>query len=133
MQQELNQFERNKVWKLVPIPNDRAVIGTKWVFGNKMDAVDMVIRNKTILVAKGYSRKEWIDFDKTFDLITRLKEIRIFLSYGTHENFNVYQINFKSAFLNRELEEEVYVQQRFIFEDFIFMIFCTSCSRHYMD
>ena len=55
MQEELNQFERNKVWKLVPRPKGRTVIGTKWVFRNKMDETGIVTRNKARLVAKGYS------------------------------------------------------------------------------
>ena len=55
MQEEHNQFERNKVWKLVPKPKNRIVIGIKWVFKNKMDEADIVARNKVRLVAKGYS------------------------------------------------------------------------------
>ena len=58
MQEELNQFERNEVWKLVPRPKDRTVIGTKWVFRNKMDENGIVTRNKARLVAKGYSQEE---------------------------------------------------------------------------
>ena len=50
MQEELNQFERNEVWELVPRPNDQSVIGTKWVYGNKMDENDIIIRNKARLV-----------------------------------------------------------------------------------
>ena len=55
MQEELNQFERNKVWKLVPKPKNRTIIGTKWVYRNKMDWAGIVTRNKARLVAKGYS------------------------------------------------------------------------------
>ena len=55
MQKELNQFERNKVWKLVPKPKNRTIIGKKWVYRNKMDEAGIVTRNKVILVAKGYS------------------------------------------------------------------------------
>ena len=58
MQEELNQFERNKVWKLVPRPKERTVIGIKWVFRNKMDETGIVTRNKARLVAKGYSQEE---------------------------------------------------------------------------
>ena len=57
MQEELNQFERNKVSKLVPKPKNRTVIGTKWVFKNKMDEAGIVTRNKVRLVAKGYSQQ----------------------------------------------------------------------------
>ena len=55
MQDELNQFQINQVWSLVPWPKDKSVIGTKWVFKNKLDENANIIRNKARLVAKGYS------------------------------------------------------------------------------
>ena len=63
MQDELAEFERNKVWELVPKPNDRMIIGTKWVFRNKKDEDGNVIRNKARLVAQGYKQQEGIDFE----------------------------------------------------------------------
>ena len=51
MQEELNQFERSKVWNLVPRPNDHSIIGTKWIFRNKMDEHSNIVRNKARLVA----------------------------------------------------------------------------------
>ena len=123
MQEELNQFERNKVCKLVPKPKNRTIIGTKWVYRNKMDEAGIVTRNKARLVAKGYSQQEGIDFDETFAPVARLEAIRIFLAYVVHANFKVYQMDVKSAFLNRELEEEVYVQQPPGFEDPNFLDF----------
>ena len=106
MQEELNQFKRNKVWKLVPATKDKAIIGTKWVFRNKMDEDGIVTRNKARLVAKGYSQDEGIDYDETFAPVARLEAIRIFLAFAAHSNFKVYQMDVKSAFLNGELEEE---------------------------
>ncbi|KAL8103274.1 hypothetical protein AgCh_027724 [Apium graveolens] len=123
MQEELNQFERNKVWELVPAPKNRSIIGTKWVFRNKMDENGIVTRNKARLVTKGYSHEERIDFDETFAPVTRLEAIRIFLAFAAHSNFKVYQMDVKSAFLNGELEEEVYVQQPPGFEDPEFLYF----------
>ena len=82
-----------------------------------MDENGIVIRNKARLVAKGYSQKEGIDFDETFAPVARLEAIRIFLAYAAHANFKVYQMDVKSAFLNGELEEEVYVSQPPGFED----------------
>ena len=55
MQEELNQFERRKVWNLVPRPNDHSIIGTKWIFRNKMNEHSNIVRNKARLVAQGYS------------------------------------------------------------------------------
>ena len=59
MQEELNQFERQKVWKLVPRPKNKSVIGTKWVFANKLDEDGIITRNKARLVAKSYSQRRW--------------------------------------------------------------------------
>ncbi|KAI3727550.1 hypothetical protein L6452_16166 [Arctium lappa] len=117
MQEELSQFERNKVWRLVPKPFGKTIIGTKWVFRNKMDEVGTVIRNKARLVAQGYRQEEGIDYDETFAHVARLEAIRIFLAHAAHKNFRVFQMDVKSAFLNGELAEEVYVKQPPGFED----------------
>ena len=66
MQEELNQFENQKVWKLVPRSQNRKVIDTRWVFKNKLDKEGIVTRNKARLVAKGFSQDERIDYDETF-------------------------------------------------------------------
>ena len=72
MQEELDQFERKKVWTLVPRPTNYPIIGTKWVFRNKMDKLENVVRNKARLVAKGYNQEEGIDFDETFAPVARI-------------------------------------------------------------
>ena len=72
IQEELGQFERNKVRTLVPRPTNYPIIGTKWVFRNKMDELGNVVRNKARLLAQGYNQEEGIDFDETFALIARL-------------------------------------------------------------
>ncbi|GKC13974.1 retrovirus-related pol polyprotein from transposon TNT 1-94 [Tanacetum coccineum] len=111
MQEELNQFERNKVWTLVPLPNGKTIIGTKWIYKNKMDEHGIVIKNKARLVAQGYSQEEGINYDETFAPVARLEAIRIFLAYAAYMGFMVYQMDVKSAFLNGKISEEVYVQQ----------------------
>jgi hypothetical protein len=111
MQEELNQFERNKVWKLVPRPSNKTVIGTKWVFRNKLDENGTVTRNKARLVAQGYRQEEGIDYDETFAPVARLESIRLFLAYAAFKDFKVFQMDVKSAFLNGKLSEEVYVAQ----------------------
>ena len=111
MQEELNQFERNKVWELVPKPEHQSIIGTKWVFRNKMDESGVVVRNKARLVAQGYNQEEGIDFDETFAPVARLESIRMLLAYACHKDFILYQMDVKSAFLNGYIMEEVYVKQ----------------------
>ncbi|KAI3735506.1 hypothetical protein L6452_15005 [Arctium lappa] len=111
MQEELNQFEALKVWRLVPKPKGKSIIGTKWVFKNKKDEDGIVIRNKERLVAKGYRQEEGIDYDETYALVARIEAIRMFLAYAAHKNFTVYQMDVKTAFLNGILKEEVYVSQ----------------------
>ena len=66
MQSELNEFERNKVWDLVDRPQDRTIIGTRWVFRNKLNEDREIIRNNTMLVAQGYNHEEGIDYDDKF-------------------------------------------------------------------
>ncbi|KAI3718436.1 hypothetical protein L6452_19307 [Arctium lappa] len=111
MQEELTEFSRNKVWNLIPRPSDKIVIGTKWVFRNKLDEHGTVTRNKARLVAQGYRQEEGIDYDETFAPVARLEAIRLFLAYAVYKDFIVYQMDVKSAFLNGKLNEEVYVEQ----------------------
>ena len=120
MQEELNQFERNKVWELVPRPEEHPVIGTKWVFRNKMDEQGSVVRNKARLVAQGYSQEEGIDYDETFAPVARLEAIRILLAFACYMDFKLFQMDVKSAFLNGVVKEEVYVEQPPGFESFDF-------------
>ncbi|GJV06486.1 retrovirus-related pol polyprotein from transposon TNT 1-94 [Tanacetum coccineum] len=109
--EELNQFERNKVWTLVPKPYGKTIIGLKWVFRNKMDEFSIVVKNKARLVAKGYRQEEGIDYDETFAPVARREAIRIFLAYTSYMGFTVYQMDVKSAFLNGTILEEVYAEQ----------------------
>jgi hypothetical protein len=109
MQEELNNFKRNEVWPLVERPKQN-VVGTKWIFRNKEDEHKVVTRNKARLVAKGYSQVECLDFDETFAPIARLESIRILLTYATHHDFKLYQMDVKCAFFNEPIKEEVYVE-----------------------
>ena len=117
MQEELDQFTRNDVWDLVPVPRGKSIIGTKWVFRNKLDESGNVVRNKARLVAQGYNQQEGIDYEETFALVARLEAIRILCAFASHTGFTLYQMDFKSAFLNGVIQEEVYVKQPPGFED----------------
>ncbi|GKA98456.1 retrovirus-related pol polyprotein from transposon TNT 1-94 [Tanacetum coccineum] len=94
------------------------IIGTKWVFRNKLDENDVVSRNKARLVAQGYNQQEGIDYDETYALVARLESIRILLAYACVLDFTLFQMDVKSAFLNSFINEEVYVAQPPGFIDF---------------
>ncbi|GJZ77184.1 retrovirus-related pol polyprotein from transposon TNT 1-94 [Tanacetum coccineum] len=109
--EELHEFERLEVWELVP-PSDKAfVITLKWIYKVKLDELGGILKNKARLVAHGYRQKEGIDFEESFAPVTRLEAIRIFLAFAAHMNMVVYQMDVKTAFLNGNLWEEVYVSQ----------------------
>jgi hypothetical protein len=92
-------------------------VGTKWVFRNKQDEHGVVTRNKARLVAKGYAQVAGLDFEETFPPVARLESIHILLVYDVHHSFKLFQMDVKSAFLNRPIKEEVYMEQPPNFED----------------
>ena len=99
MQDELNEFERNKVWHLEPKLKHKKVIGLNWVFRNKLDEHGIIVRNKARLVVKGYNQ-QGIDYTETFAPVARLEAIRIIISFAAFMNFKLYQMDVKCAFLN---------------------------------
>ncbi|GKA61519.1 retrovirus-related pol polyprotein from transposon TNT 1-94 [Tanacetum coccineum] len=111
MQDELNQFERLQVWELVPRPEGKNIIALKWLWKNKCDAENIMVQNKTRLVAKGYKQEEGIDFEESFAHVARLEAVRMFIAYAAHKNITIFQMDVKTAFLNGPLKEEVYVSQ----------------------
>jgi len=121
IQDELNQFKRNDVWDLVPRTKTQQIIGTKWVFRNKLDDSGMIIKNKARLVAKGYCQEEGIDYDETYALVARLEAIQILLAISSLRQFKLFQMDMKNVFLNDFIKEEVYVAQPPEFTDYEFL------------
>nr|GEV12932.1 Gag-Pol polyprotein [Tanacetum cinerariifolium] len=111
MQEELHQFDRLDVWELVDRPLCIKVINLKWLWKNKHNEDNTVIRNKSRLVAKGYAQKEGVDFDESFAPVARLEAVRLFIAYAAHKSFTIYQMDVKTAFLYGPLKKEVYVNQ----------------------
>lgn len=111
MEEELGQIEKNNTWTLAPLPVNKNVIGTKWVFRNKLNEDGVVVRNKARLVCKGYAQEEGEDYGETFAPVARLEGVRTLLAFAAHKKFKVYQMDVKFAFLNGILEEEVYIEQ----------------------
>nr|GEV30035.1 retrovirus-related Pol polyprotein from transposon TNT 1-94 [Tanacetum cinerariifolium] len=99
IQEELHPFDRLNVWELVDRPLCKNVINMKWLWKNKRDEENTVIRNKSCLVAKGYAQKEGVDFEESFAPVARLEAIRLFIAYAAHKSFTVYQMDIKTTFL----------------------------------
>nr|GFA44995.1 retrovirus-related Pol polyprotein from transposon TNT 1-94 [Tanacetum cinerariifolium] len=99
------------VWELVPRPDKVMVITLKWIYKVKLDELGGILKNKARLVARGYRQEEGIYFEESFAPVARLEAIQIFLAYAAHKNMVVYQMDVKTAFLNGNLREEVYVSQ----------------------
>ncbi|GJT38572.1 retrovirus-related pol polyprotein from transposon TNT 1-94 [Tanacetum coccineum] len=118
MQEKLNQFIANNVWESVPQSKNMKIIGTEWVFRNKLNENGIVSLNKARLVAQGYNQQEDIDYDETYAPVARLESIRILLAYACALDFKLFQMDVKSAFLNGFINEEVYVAQPSRFIDF---------------
>nr|GEV49205.1 putative ribonuclease H-like domain-containing protein [Tanacetum cinerariifolium] len=91
---------------LVDLPKGKRVIGSKWVFRNKKDERRIMIRNKAGLVTQGHTQEEGIDYDEVFSPVVRIEAIQLFLAYASFMGFMVYQIDVKSTFLYRTIEEE---------------------------
>ncbi|GJZ70371.1 putative ribonuclease H-like domain-containing protein [Tanacetum coccineum] len=111
MQEEIHEFDRLDVWELVPPPDSAMIIALKWIYKVKLDEYGDVLKNKARLVAKGFRQEEGLDFEESFAPVARLEAIRIFIANAASKNMTVYQMDVKTAFLNGELKEEVYVHQ----------------------
>ncbi|GJY34642.1 retrovirus-related pol polyprotein from transposon TNT 1-94 [Tanacetum coccineum] len=111
MQDEIHEFDRLDIWELVPPQDCAMIIALKWIYKVKLDEYGDVLKNKARLVAKGYRQEEGLDFEESFAPVARLEAIRIFLANAASKNMTVYQMDVKTAFLNGELKEEVYVSQ----------------------
>ncbi|GKA11661.1 putative ribonuclease H-like domain-containing protein [Tanacetum coccineum] len=101
-------FKIQKVWTLVDLPSGKMAIGTKWVYRNKKDEREIVVRNKARLVAQGYKQEKGIDYDDVFAPVARIEAIRLFLAFTSFMNFPVYQMDVKSAFLYALMTYDVY-------------------------
>nr|GFA86664.1 hypothetical protein [Tanacetum cinerariifolium] len=95
------------VWVLVPASDNISPLTLKWLFKNKHDEEQTVIKNKSRLVVRGYRQEEGIDFEESFAPVARMEAIRIFLAYAAHKSFTVFQMDVKTAFLHSSLKEDV--------------------------
>ena len=117
MESEMKSMDDNKVWTLVDLPDGKRTIQCKWLFKRKMDMDGNMTTYKARLVAKGFSQIHGIDYEETFSPVAMFKSIRIMLAIAAFHDYEIWQMDVKTAFLNGKLEEEVYMAQPRGFED----------------
>jgi hypothetical protein len=111
MKSEMDSMYTNQVWTLVEPPVGVNPIGCKWVFKKKTDMDGKVHTYKARLVAKGYKQIHGIEYDETFSLVAMLKSVRILLAIAAYHDYEIWQMDVKTAFLNGNLLEDVYMTQ----------------------
>jgi hypothetical protein len=111
MSEEINSIEDNNTWELVDLSVGHKPIGLKWAYKLKKNASGMIVKHKVRLVAKDYVQREGVDLDEVFVPVARLDLVRLLLTLAAQEGWLVHHLDVKSAFLNGELKEEVYVMQ----------------------
>ena len=108
---EYSSLMKNDAWSLVKLPKDRSAVGCRWVFKVKYNADGSVERHKARLVAKGYSQEEGVDYEETYSPVARYTSIRTVLAIANYLDLELHQMDVQTAFLNAELQEEIYMVQ----------------------
>lgn len=109
--EEYNSILRNDTWELVDLPAGRKAIANKWVFKTKRNAAGEIIRHKARLVVKGFSQRKGIDYQETFSPVVRYDSIRYLISLAVQYDLDIDQMDTVSAFLQGQLDEEIYMVQ----------------------
>jgi hypothetical protein len=111
MQSEMDAVEKNCTLELADLPRGHSAITLKWVFKLKRDEAGAIVKHKARLVARGFMQWEGIDFDDTFAPVARMESVRLLFALAAQEGWRVHHMDVKSAFLNGDLKEEVYMHQ----------------------
>jgi hypothetical protein len=111
MKAEIDAVEKNRTCELADLPRGHRAITLKWVYKLKRDEVGVIIKHKARLVARDFLQREGIDFDDAFAPVARMESVRLLLALATQEGWRAHHMDVKSAFLNDDLKEEVYVHQ----------------------
>jgi len=111
MLSEMESIEANKTWSLSELPAGHKAIGLKWVFKVKKDPQGKIIKHKARPVAKGYAQCEGVDFEEVYAPVARIETVRLMIALAAQKGWKIHHMDVKSAFLNGDLVEEVYVQQ----------------------
>ena len=108
---EVDSILQNHTWELVDLPPGNKPLGYKWIFKRKMKVDGSIDKYKARLVAKGYKQKEGLDYFDTYSPVTRITSIRMLIAIAALHNLEIHQMDVKTAFLNGDLEEEIYMEQ----------------------
>ena len=111
MNLEMESMYSNSVWEIVDLPDGVKPIGCKWIYKRKIGVDGKVQTFKARLVAKGYTQKEGVDYEETFSPVAMLKSIRTLLSIAVYYDYEIWQMDVKTAFLNGSLDESIYMVQ----------------------
>ncbi|KAI3513141.1 hypothetical protein L1887_20467 [Cichorium endivia] len=111
MDSEIKSMYDNQVWNLVDNVPGRKTVGCKWIFKKKTDMDGKVHTYKARLVAKGFTQTPGVDYDETFSPVAKIKSIRIMLAIAAFHDYEIWQMDVKTAFLNGKLTEDVYMNQ----------------------
>jgi hypothetical protein len=147
MDKEIKSIEKNKTWILVTLLAEVKKIGVKWIYKTKYNEYGEFEKHKTRLVAKGYTQKHGIDYTEVYAPVARIETVRMIVALAVQRNWNIFQMDVKSAFLHDELNENMYIEQPKGYEvkgseDKVYKLHkaqvkevrtkSTSCIRHYM-
>ena len=116
MKDEMKSIGDNGVWDLVELPEGVKPIGYKWIFKTKRDLEGNIVRYKACLVAKGFTQNECIDYKETFSPISSKDSFRIIMALMAHYDLQLHQMDVKTAFLNGDIDETIYMVQPENFE-----------------
>ncbi len=110
IEKEKRSLDKHNVFEMRPLPPGFSAVGSKWVFAYKYDAHGEVSSYKARLVAQGFTQRAGIDYDETYAPVARMASTRIFLAYTTRRRFHLMQADVKTAYLNGDMEQEVYMR-----------------------
>jgi hypothetical protein len=116
MMEEYNSIMKNDVWEVVPRPEGKSAVTSKWLYKLKHAADGSIEKYKAHFVARGFSQVERVDYDETFALVSRYTSIRAVISIAAEMGWKIHQMDVKIAFLNGLIEEEVYIEHPVGFE-----------------